>query len=250
MTGARTPPRLQRCEQHFREFGCALGGTRTPNLLIRRRWVRALQPEGSCSLSREGETQAVTQGREVLDFDGGVRVYAPSTDGGYGRLRWEEQRRRRDTTAPTKAAAIVKAGEIVERLGRAAPTELGRARGADLVAHYLDPTRRPPRVTRWSDRHRDEQTRYCYLYVLPVVATVPCRDITRVDFQHILDQARTASVAQHLRRCLTGIVAAGLEEGHLPARPAPRCPLARRVPHRPRPRRPGRYPSSFSAART
>jgi integrase len=167
------------------------------------------------------ESQAVTQAREVLDFDLGVRAYAPSTDGGYWRIRWEEQRRRRDTTAPTKTAAIAKAAEIVERLGRAAPTELGRARGADLVAHYLDPARRPPRVKQWSDRHRDEQTRYCNLYVLPVIATVPCRELTRVDFQHILDQASTASVAQHLRRCLTGIVAAGLEEGHLLMRQDP-----------------------------
>jgi integrase len=167
------------------------------------------------------ETQAVTQAREVLGFDHGVRAYAPSTNGGYWRLRWEEQRRRRDTTAPNRAAAIAKAGEIVERLGRAAPTELGRARGADLVAHYLDPARRPPRVKQWSDRHRDEQTRYGNLYVLPVIATVPCRELTRVDFQHILNQARTASVAQHVRRCLTGIVAAGLEEGHLLLRQDP-----------------------------
>lgn len=166
-------------------------------------------------------THAATQPREVLDFDLGVRAYAPSTEGGYWRIRWDEQRRRRDTTAPTKPAAIVKAAEIVERLGRAAPTDLGRARGADLVAHYLDPARRPPRVKQWSERHRDEQTRYCNLYVLPVIATVPCRELTRIDFQRILDQARTASVAQHLRRCLTGIVAAGLEEGHLLLRQDP-----------------------------
>jgi integrase len=42
--------------------------------------------------------------------------------------------------------------------------------------------------------------------------------LTREDFQLILDKATTASVAQHIRRCLTGIVAAGLEEGHLLAR--------------------------------
>jgi integrase len=153
--------------------------------------------------------------REVLEFDHGVAAYPPGDSGGYWRIRWEESRRRRDTTAKSRSAAIAKATEIVERLARSTPTELGRARGADLVAHYLDPQRRPPRVHQWSEKHRDDQTRYCELYVRPVIGEVPCRDLSRTDFQTIIDQARTASVAQHLRRCLTGLVGAGLEEGYL-----------------------------------
>ena len=54
--------------------------------------------------------------------------------------------------------------------------------------------------------------------VIPVIGEVPCRQLTRNDFQQILDQAKTPSVAQHLKRCLTGLVNAGLEEGHLLAR--------------------------------
>lgn len=153
--------------------------------------------------------------REVLEFDHGVAAYPPGESGGYWRIRWEESRRRRDTTAKSRSAAIAKATEIVERLARSTPTELGRARGTDLVAHYLDPQRRPPRVHQWSEKHRDDQTRYCELYVRPVIGNVPCRDLSRTDFQTIIDQARTASVAQHLRRCLTGLVGAGLEEGYL-----------------------------------
>lgn len=156
--------------------------------------------------------------REVLEFDHGVVAHPPTTPDGYWRVRWEESRRRRDTTARTRSAAIAKATEIVERLSRSTPTELGRARGADLVAHYLDPQRRPPRVHQWSEKHRDDQTRYCDLYVRPVIGDVPCRELTRADFQAIIDQARTASVAQHLRRCLTGLIGAGLEEGYLLAR--------------------------------
>lgn len=156
--------------------------------------------------------------REVLEFDHGVAVYPPTAPEGYWRIRWEESRRRRDTTARSRSAAIAKAAEIVERLARNTPTEFGRARGRDLVAHYLDPARRPPRVSQWSERHRDDQTRYCDLYILPVIDTVPCRELTRADFQTVIDQARTASVAQHLRRCLTGLIGAGLEEGYLLAR--------------------------------
>lgn len=156
--------------------------------------------------------------REVLEFDHGVAVYPPKEPEGYWRIRWEEARRRRDTTARSRSAAIAKASEIVERLARSTPTELGRARGRDLVAHFLDPARRPPRVHQWSEKHRDDQTRYCELYIEPVIGDVPCRELGRADLQTVIDQARTASVAQHLRRCLTGLVAAGLEEGYLLAR--------------------------------
>jgi integrase len=157
----------------------------------------------------------MTINREVLEFDGGVRAYPPSRDEGYWRIRWEESGRRRDTSARTRTEAIAKASELVERLGRGTATDLARATGADLVAHYLDPARRPPRGQPWSDRHRDEQVRYCGLYVLPEIGGVSCRRLSRADFQRIIDRAPSPSVAQHLRRCLSGVVNAGLEEGHL-----------------------------------
>jgi integrase len=156
--------------------------------------------------------------REVLEFEGGVRAYSPPDAGGYWRLRWEEGGRRRDTTASSRDDAVAKAADLAERLGRGTPTELARATGADLVAHYLDPARRPARVEQWSERHRDEQVRYCNLYVVPLLGTVACARLTRLDFQRVLDQARTRSVATQLRRCLTAMVNAGLTEGQLLAR--------------------------------
>jgi hypothetical protein len=80
---------------------------------------------------------------------------------------------------------------LVERLGRGTATDLARASGADLVAHYLDPARRPARVEHWSERHRDEQVRYCVRFVLPLLGAVPCRRMTRLDFKAVLDQAPT-----------------------------------------------------------
>ncbi|MHB8463700.1 MAG: tyrosine-type recombinase/integrase [Acidimicrobiales bacterium] len=156
--------------------------------------------------------------REVLEFEGGVRAYSPAAPGGYWRLRWEEAGRRRDTTAASRDDAVAKAADLVERMGRGTPTELARATGTDLVAHYLDPGRRPARVEQWSERHRDEQVRYCNLYVAPLIGTIACARLTRLDFQRVLDQARTRSVATQLRRCLTAMVNAGLVEGHLMAR--------------------------------
>ena len=157
----------------------------------------------------------MTTNRDVLEFDNGVRAYPPAGPGGYWRIRWEEAGRRRDTSARTRADAITKAGELVERLSRGTDTNLAKATGGDLVGHYLDPARRPPRGHAWSKRHRDEQARYCRLYVVPEIGHIACRRLTRADLQRILDRASTVSVAQHLRRCLTGIVNAGLEQGHL-----------------------------------
>jgi hypothetical protein len=151
----------------------------------------------------------------VLEFEGGVRAYPPSKENRYWRIRWEEAGRRRDTSARSRSEAVAKAAEVVERLGRGIATDLARATGAELVAHYLDPMRQPPRGQPWSERHRDEQVRYCGLYVLPEIGLIPCRRLTRVDFQCIMNRASTPWVAQHLRRCLTGIVNAGLDEGHL-----------------------------------
>lgn len=153
--------------------------------------------------------------REALEFDCNVRAYPPVRRDDYWRVRWEEGGRRRDTSARDRTAAIAKATEIVERLGRGTATDLRNATGADLVAHYLDPARRPARVERWSERHRDEQVRYCKRYVLPVLEGILCRRLTRLDLQRVLDQAPTPSVAQHLRRCLTSLVNAAVEEGYL-----------------------------------
>ena len=152
---------------------------------------------------------------EVLEFEHGVRAYPPRQKGAYWRLRWEEERRRKETTATNRADAIAKASEIVERLASGVGTEVANARGADLIGHFLDPRRRPTRVKEWSDRMREEQERYCAKYVAPIIGELRCRDLARVDFQRVLDQARTASVARQLRRTLTGIVNAGLIEGYL-----------------------------------
>jgi integrase len=166
---------------------------------------------------------------EVLEFDCNVRAYPPKSGDGYWRVRWEEAGRRRDTTARSRSHAITKATELVARLSRGTATDLGKADGAELIANYLDPARRGARGNPWSVRHRDEQVRYCSRYVAPQIGSTACRRLSRADLQRVMDEAPTVSVAQHLRRCLTGLVTAGLEEGHL----LPRQDLLRGVRWRP-----------------
>ena len=153
--------------------------------------------------------------RHALDFDCGVRAYPPVAPGGYWRLRWPEAGRRRETTAPSRPEAVAKAADIVARLSQGRPTDLAQAPGAVLVAHYLDPARPPARGRSWSARHREEQEAYCRRFVLPVIAEVELGRLSRLHFGQVLAQATTASVAAHLRRCLSAMVGAGLEEGLL-----------------------------------
>ncbi|MDQ6928216.1 MAG: hypothetical protein M3159_06080, partial [Actinomycetota bacterium] len=156
--------------------------------------------------------------RHALDLDCGVRAYPPVSPDGYWRLRWMEGERRRETTAPSRAEAVAKASDVVARLSQGRPTDLAQAHGDVLVAHYLDPARRPVRGRAWSARHREEQEAYCRRFVIPVIANLELGRLSRMHFNGILAQAATASVAAHLRRCLSAMVGAALEEGLLLAR--------------------------------
>jgi integrase len=169
-------------------------------------------------MARRGSNGQTDTRREVLEFECGVSVYEPAARDGYWRLRWTEAGRRRDTTARSRADAIVKAGELVERLSSGTPTALGSKRGSVLVARYLDPARRPARGRVWSERHREEQESYCRRFVTPVIGEVPVRSLTRAHLQAVVDQAATKSVGEHLYRCVSAMVGCGLEEGLLLAR--------------------------------
>jgi hypothetical protein len=70
----------------------------------------------------------------------------------------------------------------------------------------------------WSARHREEQEAYCRRFVIPAIGGVELGRLSRLHFNGILAQAPTASVAAHLRRCLSAMVSASLAEGLLLAR--------------------------------
>ena len=53
--------------------------------------------------------------------------------------------------------------------------------------------------------------------MLPVIAGVSRRELTRADFRDIINLASTASVAHNVRRTLTALMGAGLEEGYVMA---------------------------------
>lgn len=67
----------------------------------------------------------------------------------------------------------------------------------------------------WSNRHREEQVRYCDRYVLPAIGHIACRRLTRADFARVVRAAPTASVGSHVTRRVTALVNAGLQERYL-----------------------------------
>ena len=151
---------------------------------------------------------------EPLRLAAGVVVYSP-TAGHQWRVRWVEDGRRRDTSTGSSKQALELADALADRLSAGIPTEHARACGLALVEHFLNPGRCPARGRAWSERHREEMDAYCRRFVLPVIARVPVKDLGRRHLQRILDQAPTPAVAANLRRCLSALVNAGLEEGVL-----------------------------------
>jgi hypothetical protein len=55
-------------------------------------------------MTRMRDVHANDGERNVLEFDFGVRAYAPVQPGGYWRIRWEECRQPKDTSAKDQAA--------------------------------------------------------------------------------------------------------------------------------------------------
>ena len=104
------------------------------------RFVR-LSNQRSSGAGSPGMDTDNSDGSEVLEFEHGVRAYPPRHPDGYWRIRWEEDRRRRDTTARNRADAIAKATDaespplemiVAPRLSTSVRPTLSINAGSDL----------------------------------------------------------------------------------------------------------------------
>ncbi len=91
------------------------------------------------------------------------------------RAVFTENGRRRFRQGVTEADLAVKLEKVRERLAAGA-SNMERP-GADLIAWYLNPDRLPAH-RQWSRKHADTQARLCRRLAAPVIADVPCQDIT------------------------------------------------------------------------
>lgn len=158
-------------------------------------------------------TRSATRGDgEVLELGYGISVYPPREKGGRWRAVWHENGRRKQCESVSKEAFAEKVEKARQRLATGA-SNMTRP-GADLIAYYLSPVRLPV-AKRWSRRHTDSQRRLCKRFATPVIAAVPCQDITIAHTQLIVNAAPTAGEGDRVHRMLPAMVGAGIKGGYL-----------------------------------
>jgi integrase len=89
-----------------------------------------------------------------------------------------------------------------------------RRPGADLIAWYLNPERLPPE-RQWSRKHADTQRRLCQRFAAPVIDPVTCQDIKTRHTQAIVNAAPSAGEGERVRRMVSAMVSAGIDDGFL-----------------------------------
>ena len=155
-------------------------------------------------------TTGASNSMQAFEFDCGVRAYPPAAltaTGGCGGWRTDA------AVTPPPAAARRRRSWWRDWPGAGPPTGPGRRGGP-----WSSTTSTSPAGPYGAGAGRCATARsrtYCRRFVLPVIAEVELRQLSRLHFARVLEAAPTTSVAAHLRRCLTAMVAAGLEEGLL-----------------------------------
>jgi hypothetical protein len=141
-----------------------------------------------------------------------VVVYPARFAGDRWRAVWYEGGRRRQCEAMSEERLAARVEKIVARLAADAP---GLERpGAELIAHYLSPSRHPAGKG-WSRKHADTQRRLCHKYPAPVIGHMACEDIKIGDMQAAVNAAPTAGEGDRVRRCISALVHAGIAGGYL-----------------------------------
>jgi integrase len=148
----------------------------------------------------------------VIELECGITVYPARSEGGRWRAVWQEDGQRQQCEAVSEEKLAPKLAKVAERLQADAPNMTKP--GAALVAHYLDPDRRPVQ-DRWSRRYAHNQRRLCERFALPVMGAVTCQDIKTEHTQKIVNAAPTAGEGDRVHRMISAMVSAGLAGGYL-----------------------------------
>jgi len=159
-------------------------------------------------VSGEARDSAGHPDRPVVELEFGIVVYLPEAEGEPWRAVFTENGQRRYRQGATEAKLAAKLEKITERLSAGA-ANMERP-GADLIAHYLDPSRLPVQ-NRWSRKHAHTQRRLCERFAVPVIGTGTCQDIEIWHTQQIISAAPTAGEGARAARMLSALVAAGIE---------------------------------------
>jgi len=160
-----------------------------------------------------GTGRAATRGGgEVVELEYGITVYPAREEGGRWRAVWHEDGERQQCEARSEEKLAAKVEKVTERL--AADASNMKRPGADLIAWYLNPDRLPV-DERWSRKHAHTQQRLCERFVMPVIGTVICQDITTGHMRKVVNAAPTPGEGKRVHAAISALVNAGLEAGYL-----------------------------------
>ena len=144
--------------------------TETPQLLHSAAARPAGRPKKVSRTARSwviasGTGRAATRGSgEVIELECGITVYPAREEQGPWRAVWYENGERRQCEAASEEKLAARLEKVTERL--AADTPNLERPGADLIAHYLDPSRLPAQG-QWSRKHAHTQRRLCERFASP-----------------------------------------------------------------------------------
>ena len=136
--------------------------------------------------------------RPVIELEFGILVYPPKAEGEPWRAVFTENGQRRYRQGATEAKLAEELEKVKERL-QADAANMERP-GADLIVHYLDPSRLPV-DERWSRKHAHTHRRLCERFAAPVIGAVTCQDIKTGHMQQIVNAAPTAGKATGCTGC-------------------------------------------------
>jgi integrase len=157
-------------------------------------------------------TTADAPGRPVIEMEYGITVYPARFEGDRWRAVWYEDGERQQCESAREDRLAARLEQVTERL-RADAANMRRP-GTDLIAHYLDPDRRPVEK-RWSRKHTHTQRRLCERFAAPVIGEVTCHDIKTSHMQKIVNAAPTAGEGDRVAAMISALVSADMEGGYL-----------------------------------
>jgi integrase len=170
------------------------------------------RPPKGRRVSGDARESVSQDARPVIELEFGILVYPPEADGEPWRAVFTENGQRKYRQGATEAKLAANLEKVKERL-QADAANMERP-GADLIAHYLDPDRRPVE-DRWSRKHAHTQRRLCERFAAPVIDTLICQDIKTSHMQQIVNAAPTAGEGHRVHAVISALVAAGIEGGYL-----------------------------------